>query len=62
MRYKEVEYGMNEELLGTSIVKGQLERWKKQKYSLDHILMRLWEIHLIKIKKGKLEEILEKLD
>lgn len=62
MKYEKAEYGQNEELIDTSIVRSQLERWKKQNYTLEHIKIRLWEIHLIKIKKEKLKKILSKIN
>lgn len=61
MRYEDAEYGQNEELLETSMLKSQLKRWKNKKYSIDHIIARLWEIHLIKVKKKKIKKLLNKL-
>lgn len=62
MNYEKAKYGMNKELMETTIIKSQLKRWKDKGYSLDHILVRLWEIHFIKIKKETLINILKKYD
>lgn len=50
---------MNEDLLETQIVKFSIERWLREGISLDGILSRLDNIHLIIIEKEDLEWFIE---
>jgi len=46
---------MNEELLNSPVVEGQIKRYLELGYSLNYILERLDFIHLIVISKKELE-------
>ena len=50
---------MNEELLKTSVVKGQIKRYLELGYDFDYILTRLDFIHLIVISKEELEDFIK---
>jgi len=51
---------MNEELLKTAVVKGQIKRYLELGYSVEYILERLDFIHLIVISKEELENFIAK--
>jgi len=55
-----MKFKMNEELLNEKIVKASIKRYLDKGFSLDKILLKLMDIHLIIISEVELREFIKK--